>query len=75
MNRRLQTIVVKKRLASNVKQARQMITHKHIAVGEKKVSSPSYLVSLEEEGVITYASSSSFAREDHAERIKLTQKK
>ena len=34
-----------------------------------------FLVSLEEEGVITYASSSSFGREDHAERIKLTQKK
>ncbi len=75
MNRRLQTIVVKKRLATNVKQARQMITHKHIAVAEKKISSPSYLVTLEEEGAITYASSSSFAHDDHAERIKLTQKK
>lgn len=75
MNRRLQTIVVKKGLASNVKQARQMITHKHIAVGEKKISSPSYLVTLEEEGLVAYAPSSGFTREDHAERIKLTQKK
>src|SRR3989338_3050432 len=75
MNRRLQTIVVKKGLAGTTRQARQMIAHKHIAVGEKKISSPSYLVTLEEEGVITYATSSNFARDDHAERIKLTPKK
>lgn len=68
MNRRLQTLVVKKGLAKTVTQARQMITHKHIAVGEKKISSPSYLVTLEEEGVISYAPSSAFSNPEHAER-------
>ena len=69
MKRRLQTLVVKKGLAKTVKQARQMITHKHIAVGEKKISSPSYLVTLEEEGVISYAPSSAFSNVEHAERV------
>lgn len=68
MNRRLQTIVVKKGLAKTVTQARQMITHKHIAVGEKKISSPSYLVTLEEEGMISYAPGSAFSNPEHAER-------
>ncbi len=71
MNRRLQTLVVKKGLAKTVSQARQMITHKHIAVGEKKISSPSYLVTLEEEGRITYAQKSSFSNPEHTERAKI----
>lgn len=68
MNRRLQTLVVKKGLAKTVTQARQMITHKHIAVRDKKISSPSYLVTLEEEGAISYAPSSAFSNPEHAER-------
>ena len=75
MNRRLQTLVVKKGLARTVRQARQMITHKHITVREKKVSAPSYLVTLEEEGSITYAPSSTFTNQDHAERLKIAQPK
>lgn len=71
MNRRLQTLVVKKGLAKTVTQARQMITHKHIAVGEKKISSPSYLVTLEEEGIITYAPRSAFSNQEHVERAKM----
>jgi small subunit ribosomal protein S4 len=71
MNRRLQSLVVKKGLAKTVSQARQMITHKHIAIGEKKISSPSYLVTLEEEGMITYAQGSSFSNPEHAERAKM----
>lgn len=71
MNRRLQTLVVKKGLAKTVTQARQMITHKHIAVGEKKISSPSYLVTLEEEGAITYAHGSAFSNPEHTERARM----
>lgn len=70
MRRRLQTLVYKKGLAHSTNQARQLIVHKHIIVGKKKVSSPSYLVSLEEEGNIYFAPSSSFAKEDHPERVK-----
>lgn len=74
MKRRLQTIVYKKGLAHSANQARQFIVHKHIIVGNKKVSSPSYLVSLEEEGNIHFAPSSSFAKEDHPEQAKLQPK-
>lgn len=44
LERRLQTMVVRKGLANTMSQARQFITHGHIAVNEKRVSSPSYLV-------------------------------
>ncbi len=40
-----------------------MITHKHILVAGKKVSSPSYLVPLEEETTIQFAQRSPFAQQ------------
>ena len=52
LSRRLQTIVFKKAFAKTPNQARQLITHGHIAMNGKKAGSPSQLVSLsEEEGV------------------------
>jgi small subunit ribosomal protein S4 len=51
-NRRLQTIVHKKGLANTVKQARQLITHKKIIVGDKIIDQPNYLVLKEEEDKI-----------------------
>ena len=47
LERRLQTVVMRKGLANTSNQARQFITHGHIAIGGKKVDSPSYLVSIE----------------------------
>ncbi|MEK6840346.1 MAG: 30S ribosomal protein S4 [Nanoarchaeota archaeon] len=44
LNRRLQTIVFKKRLARSPKHARQMIVHKKILVNGRIIDSPSYLV-------------------------------
>lgn len=49
LKRRLQTIVFAKKLASTAKQARQLITHKHVMIKNQTVSIPSYQVSLEEE--------------------------
>lgn len=49
MERRLQTLVYKKQFAKTMSQARQFITHEHIAIGSKKITAPSYLVSIEEE--------------------------
>ena len=54
LERRLQTIVWRKGLANSVKQARQFITHGHIAVDGKRVSIPSYIVSEDDEGKINY---------------------
>jgi len=54
LERRLQSIVVKKRLAKTTSQARQFIAHGHIAVSGKKVSAPSYVVSFAEEGTVDW---------------------
>lgn len=47
LKRRLQTIVVKKRLASTTKGARQLITHRKILIDKKIVNSPSYIVPVD----------------------------
>jgi small subunit ribosomal protein S4 len=67
MNRRLQTIVLKKRMARSVKHARQLIVHEHITVAGKKITSPSYLVPITDETSIGYAADSAFMRADHPE--------
>ena len=52
LKRRLQTIVFSKKLSYTPKQARQLIVHKHISIGDQIVNIPSYMVSLEEEPLI-----------------------
>ncbi len=52
MERRLQTLVVRKQFAKTMLQARQFITHEYIAVGARKITAPSYLVSVNEESQI-----------------------
>jgi small subunit ribosomal protein S4 len=71
MERRLQTLTFKKGLAMSVKQARQFITHEHIMVGGKKVTSPSYIVKIGEEDSISFSHDSPFNQMDNAEREKL----
>ena len=46
LKRRLQTIVVSKKIATTQKSARQLITHKKILVDGNIVNSPSYLVPI-----------------------------
>ena len=60
LERRLQTIVFKKGLALTIYQARQLITHGHIAIGGRRVTSPGYIVSKEEENLIDYYPTSPF---------------
>ena len=61
LDRHLQAIVYKKGLAGTPRQARQLITHGHITVEGRRVTVPSYMVSVEEEGKISYSPHSSFA--------------
>ncbi len=75
LDRRLQTIVYKKGLARSVKQARQMIVHRHISVDGKMVSSPSYLVRVKEENSVNYYEGSSFNDEEHPELVSKTPSK
>jgi len=65
LERRLQTVVFRKGLAKSMQQARQLITHRHIAVGEQRVPSPSYMVLRDEEAKITYAPTSTLNNPDH----------
>ncbi len=52
LNRRLQSLIFKKGLANTVKQARQLIVHGHVCVGDRAVTSPSYFVTVKEEALI-----------------------
>ena len=53
LNRRLQTILVDKKLANTVKGARQLITHRKVLVNGKALDSPSYIVPVELENKIS----------------------
>lgn len=68
LDRRLQTMLVKKGLARSVKQARQMITHRHVSVNGKMITAPGYLVSIKEEESIHFYPGSSFNDTMHPER-------
>ncbi|MEK6893451.1 MAG: 30S ribosomal protein S4 [Nanoarchaeota archaeon] len=53
LERRLPTIVFKKKLASTPQHARQLVVHKKIFVDGKIINVPSYIVSLKEEPLIS----------------------
>ncbi len=69
LERRLQTLVFKKKLSHSMSQARQFIVHGHIKIAEKTITAPSYLVTLEEENQIKFSEASALANEDHPERV------
>jgi len=72
LERRLQTIVYRRGLARSPKQARQLITHGHIAIGSRRVSIPGYRVNRVEEAQIAYYGTSPFVADTHAERSRIT---
>lgn len=58
MERRLQTLVVKRKIASSVHHARVLIRQKHIAVGKQLVNIPSFLVRVSSEQHIQLSATS-----------------
>ncbi|MBI4173974.1 MAG: 30S ribosomal protein S4 [Candidatus Aenigmarchaeota archaeon] len=52
LNRRLQTIVLKKGLAATPLQARQLVAHGHVLIKGRKMPFPSYIVNRDEESAI-----------------------
>ncbi|OIO61288.1 30S ribosomal protein S4 [Candidatus Woesearchaeota archaeon CG_4_10_14_0_2_um_filter_33_10] len=74
MDRRLQTLVYKKAMTRSIKQARQFIVHEHINVGNKKITTPSYLVPVEDEPSISFIANSKLADLEHPEREVLVKK-
>lgn len=75
MERRLQTLVYRKNLASSARQARQFIVHEHIALGEKTVTAPSYLVPVEEEANIGFSQGSVLSNMGHPQRAAISEVK
>ncbi len=69
LERRLQSIVFRKGLARSMNQARQFITHRHIIVGDKEVTSPAFIVTLADEPRVGFKLKSSLSKEDHPERV------
>jgi small subunit ribosomal protein S4 len=53
LDRRLQTLVLRKGVAKTPMQARQLIVHGHISVVGRKTKFPSYMVPVEEERKIS----------------------
>jgi small subunit ribosomal protein S4 len=72
LERRLQTIVLRKGLARTVFQSRQLITHGHITIGNRRITVPSYIVAKEEEPNVIYSPQSELANETHPLRQALS---
>ncbi len=72
LERRLQTIVFRKGLARTIFQARQLITHGHITIGNRRVTVPSYTVAKAEEDQVMYSPQSAIVKEAHPLRQSLS---
>jgi small subunit ribosomal protein S4 len=69
LERRIQTIVFRKGLASSAHHARQLVSHGHIALDGAKVSTPSRLITLDEEQRVNYVPKSPLNDESHPARL------
>jgi small subunit ribosomal protein S4 len=58
LSRRLQTLTYLKGLANTSYQARQLISHGHIAIRDRRVTVPGYIVTKDEESEISYTNDS-----------------
>jgi len=70
LQRRLQTLVYLKGFSSTPYQARQLISHGHVAVSGKKITVPGYMVGKNEEGQINYMIRSPLNELSHPARPK-----
>jgi len=68
MERRVQTLLVRRGMARTVKQARQFITHKHILSKGKPITSPSTLLTGDQENSLGFVPTSALANPSHPER-------
>ncbi|NHJ46704.1 MAG: 30S ribosomal protein S4 [Asgard group archaeon] len=65
LERRLQTVVHKKGMATTHHHSRQMIVHGHISIGDHVVNSPSYFVNPLEEKLIAFSLASPLKKDSH----------
>ncbi|MFH1275934.1 MAG: 30S ribosomal protein S4 [Candidatus Woesearchaeota archaeon] len=69
LGRRIQSLLHKKGLARTMNQARQFIVHGHVSIGKKTVTSPSTILTLEEESNLNFSELSQLKDEEHPERV------
>jgi len=72
LERRLQTIVFRKGLARTIFQSRQLITHGHITIDDRRVTIPGYIVPKADETNIIYSPESAVAKQEHPLRVGLS---
>jgi small subunit ribosomal protein S4 len=72
LERRLQTVVFRKGLTRTIFQSRQLITHGHVNIGNRRVTVPGYIVSKEEENQVVYSPQSTLVKETHPLRQSLS---
>ena len=72
LERRLQTIVFRKGLARTIFQSRQLITHGHVTIDNRRVTIPGYILRKTEEPTVIYSPESELANPAHAVRVGLT---
>ena len=65
LERRFQTIVFKKGLAKSIYQARQLIVHGHVVIGDRVVRKPGKLLTIEEEENVRLNPKSPLANPEH----------
>jgi small subunit ribosomal protein S4 len=72
LERRLQTQVSRLGLAKSLYQSRQLITHGHISMVDRKITSPSYLVKRGTESQINFSTDSPLSEAEHPIRKALS---
>jgi small subunit ribosomal protein S4 len=73
LNRRLQTVLVQKGLATTSKSARQLITHKKVLINGNSVNAPSYIVPINLENKITLKKKNIIKKENKKEESNQTE--
>jgi len=71
LERRLQTYIFRRGMAQSLFQARQLISHGHIEIEGRKVTSPSYQVRIIDEETLNFSESSPMRSPDHPLRREL----
>lgn len=71
--RRLQSQVYYKGLASSPNQARQLLIHGHVVIGDQVMTVPGYILTREEEDGLQYNPNSIIANPEHAMRQEIDQ--
>jgi small subunit ribosomal protein S4 len=72
LERRLQTIVFRKGLARTIFQSRQLITHGHITIDDRRITVPGYMVAKLDEPKVIYSPESAVANQAHPLRVGLS---